>query len=155
MVMVDNSISANQPSQLVKSTCSRYRPFCYFCLPTLTTPNQKRKDINSNGCSLRFEPRKHPLVCQMRRPSSSHLSCGWKKSRFFCVCTIIPVNWTLFQHFVPKFLLLTGICLTLLRKLAGFKHSSTSLYASLEVTVQETEHYAKTSSCEVTPCILP
>ncbi|GFY82115.1 E3 ubiquitin ligase [Actinidia rufa] len=29
------------------------------------------------------------------------------------------------------------------------------VYAPLEVTVKETEHYAETSFCEVTPCILP
>ncbi|KAL3521228.1 hypothetical protein ACH5RR_019377 [Cinchona calisaya] len=29
------------------------------------------------------------------------------------------------------------------------------VYAPLEVTVRETEHYAETSFCEVTPCILP
>nr|XP_043632201.1 anaphase-promoting complex subunit 1 [Erigeron canadensis] len=29
------------------------------------------------------------------------------------------------------------------------------VYAPLEVTIKETEHYAETSFCEVTPCILP
>ncbi|XP_027163442.1 anaphase-promoting complex subunit 1 [Coffea eugenioides] len=29
------------------------------------------------------------------------------------------------------------------------------VYAPLEITVRETEHYAETSFCEVTPCILP
>lgn len=29
------------------------------------------------------------------------------------------------------------------------------VYAPLEVTVRETEHYAETSFCEVSPCILP
>lgn len=29
------------------------------------------------------------------------------------------------------------------------------VYAPLEVTVRETEHYAETSFCEVTPCLLP
>lgn len=29
------------------------------------------------------------------------------------------------------------------------------VYAPLEVTVKETEHFAETSFCEVTPCILP
>ncbi|XP_057979662.1 anaphase-promoting complex subunit 1 isoform X2 [Malania oleifera] len=29
------------------------------------------------------------------------------------------------------------------------------VYAPLEVTIRETEHYAETSFCEVTPCILP
>lgn len=29
------------------------------------------------------------------------------------------------------------------------------VYAPLEVTVRETEHYAESSFCEVTPCLLP
>jgi hypothetical protein len=29
------------------------------------------------------------------------------------------------------------------------------VYAPLEVTTRETEHYAETSFCEVTPCLLP
>lgn len=29
------------------------------------------------------------------------------------------------------------------------------VYAPLEVTTRETEHYSETSFCEVTPCILP
>lgn len=29
------------------------------------------------------------------------------------------------------------------------------VYAPLEVTIRETEHYSETSFCEVTPCILP
>ena len=29
------------------------------------------------------------------------------------------------------------------------------VYAPLEITVRETEHYAETSFCEVTPCVLP
>lgn len=29
------------------------------------------------------------------------------------------------------------------------------VYAPLEVTVKETEHYAESSFCEVTPCLLP
>ncbi|KAG8651462.1 hypothetical protein MANES_07G131200v8 [Manihot esculenta] len=33
--------------------------------------------------------------------------------------------------------------------------SGLPVYAPLEVTVRETEHYAETSYCEVTPCILP
>eukprot|EP00257_Ricinus_communis_P020956 XP_015580327.1 anaphase-promoting complex subunit 1 [Ricinus communis] len=33
--------------------------------------------------------------------------------------------------------------------------SGLPVYAPLEVTIRETEHYAETSFCEVTPCILP
>ncbi|KDP44743.1 hypothetical protein JCGZ_01243 [Jatropha curcas] len=33
--------------------------------------------------------------------------------------------------------------------------SGLPVYAPLEVTIKETEHYAETSFCEVTPCILP
>lgn len=29
------------------------------------------------------------------------------------------------------------------------------VYAPLEMTIKETEHYGETSFCEVTPCILP
>ena len=29
------------------------------------------------------------------------------------------------------------------------------VYAPLEVTIRETEHYAESSFCEVTPCLLP
>jgi len=29
------------------------------------------------------------------------------------------------------------------------------VYAPIEVTVRETEHYAESSFCEVTPCLLP
>ena len=29
------------------------------------------------------------------------------------------------------------------------------VYAPLEVTITETDHYAETSFCEITPCILP
>lgn len=29
------------------------------------------------------------------------------------------------------------------------------VYAPLEVTIKETEHYAESSFCEVTPCLLP
>lgn len=29
------------------------------------------------------------------------------------------------------------------------------VYAPLEITIKESEHYAETSFCEVTPCILP
>ena len=33
--------------------------------------------------------------------------------------------------------------------------SGLPVYAPVEVTVRETEHYSETSFCEVTPCILP
>ena len=33
--------------------------------------------------------------------------------------------------------------------------SGLPVYAPLEITVTETEHYAETTFCEVTPCLLP
>lgn len=33
--------------------------------------------------------------------------------------------------------------------------TSLPVYAPLEVTITETDHYAETSFCEITPCILP